>query len=118
MRDLRLKTFVVLLSFSITVFAQTSTDLRGIYVSGTDFPVSKTVAAQLDAALATPGVDGLLLGIAWNTLEPGMGQYDWRILDQWVGKAVSLGKRVKLSLPTALRHGCFDPHRAVVGPLR
>lgn len=71
----------VLMRFAVTVHAQTSTDLRGIYVSGTDFPVSKQVAAQLAAGLPSPGVDGLLLGIAWDSLEPEMGRYDWSTLD-------------------------------------
>jgi uncharacterized protein (TIGR03437 family) len=44
-------------------------------------------------------VDGLLFGIAWDSLEPGMNQYDWSMLDQWMNTAVSLGRRVKLSLP-------------------
>jgi hypothetical protein len=65
----------------------------------TDFPNSNQVAAALSAALTVPGVDGLQLGIAWNTLEPGMGQYDWTTLDQWVGLAVSLGRKFELSLP-------------------
>jgi uncharacterized protein (TIGR03437 family) len=89
----------LLLALTLTLHAQTTTDLRGIYVSGTDFPVSQQVATALATALSSPGVDGLLLGIAWSSLEPAMGQYDWSILDQWVAKAASLGKRVKLSLP-------------------
>lgn len=76
---------------SLAVHAQTSTDLRGIYVSGTDFPVSKQVASALSDALTVPGVDGLLLGIAWDSLEPGMNRYDWSMLDEWMSRAISLG---------------------------
>ena len=89
----------MMLGLSLTVHGQTATDLRGIYVSGTDFPVSKEVATALAASLKVPGVDGLLLGIAWDSLEPGRGQYDWSTLDQWMSTAVSLGRKVKLSLP-------------------
>ena len=88
-----------MLIFGLTLVAQTSPNLRGIYVSGTDFPVSKQVATQLSTALPSLGADGLLLGIAWDSLETGMGQYDWSTLDQWAGLAVSLGKKVKLSFP-------------------
>ena len=89
----------MMLGVSLAVHAQSITDLRGIYVSGTDFPVSKDVATSLAAALKVPGVDGLLLGIAWDNLEPGRGDYDWSTLDKWMSMAVSLGRKVKLSLP-------------------
>ena len=78
----RVRITVMMLGVSLAVHAQSTTDLRGIYVSGTDFPVSKEVATSLAAALKVPGVDGLLLGIAWDSLEPGMGEYDWSTLDQ------------------------------------
>jgi Beta-galactosidase len=97
--DARLRAIGIMLGLSLVIHAQTSQDLRGIYVSGTDFPVSKQVATGLAAALTVPGVDGLLLGIAWDTMEPGMGQYDFSTLDQWMSLAVSLGRKVKLSLP-------------------
>jgi uncharacterized protein (TIGR03437 family) len=90
---------IAALGLSLTAYAQTSTDLRGIYVSGTDFPVSKQAAAALADALTVPGVDGLLFGIAWDSLEPGMNQYDWSTLDEWMGRAISLGRKVKLSFP-------------------
>ncbi len=99
MGGLRTKATVLVLGLSLAVRAQVSTDLRGIYVSGTDFPVSKQVATSLASALTVPGVDGLLFGIAWDSLAPGMGQYDWGTLDQWINLAVSLGRKVKLSLP-------------------
>ena len=89
----------ILLSFCAATRAQPSQDLRGIYVSGTDFPVSNQVATALTSALTVPGVDGLLFGIAWDTLEPAMGQYDWTTVDKWMNLAASQGRRVKLSLP-------------------
>ncbi len=95
----RLKAIGVILGLSLAVHAQTSTDLRGIYVSGTDFPITKQQSTALAASLSVPGVDGLLLGLAWDSLEPALDQYDWSTLDQWMTLAVSLGKKVELSLP-------------------
>src|SRR5689334_2089161 len=95
----RYRLTIAALGFSLGAHAQTSTDLRGIYVSGTDFPVSKQVSTALAAALTVPGVDGLLFGLAWDSLEPGMNQYDWSTLDEWMSRAISLGRKVKLSLP-------------------
>ena len=80
MRDIRRSAMGTMLLLGFAVHAQTSTDLRGIYVSGTDFPVSKQVAAGLADALTVPGVDGLLFGIAWDSLEPEMGKYDCKRL--------------------------------------
>ena len=99
MTDSRMKAIAIMLGLNLAIHAQTSTDLRGIYVSGTDFPISKPQSTALAASLNVPGVDGLLLGIAWDSLETGMGQYDWSTLDQWMSLAVSLGRKVKLSLP-------------------
>jgi hypothetical protein len=57
-----MKSLGMILALSLAAHAQTPADLRGIYISGTDFPVSKQVATDLTAALAVPGVDVLLLG--------------------------------------------------------
>jgi Beta-galactosidase len=99
MGDFRMRAIGMMLGLNLAVHAQTSTDLRGIYVSGTDFPISKQQSTALAASLSVPGVDGLLLGIAWDSLEPGLGKYDWSTLDRWMSLAVSLGRRAKLSLP-------------------
>ena len=99
MRTFQVKVIVILVGLCAAAYAQTSQDLRGIYVSGTDFPVPNQVSTALASALTVPGVDGLLFGIAWDSLEPGMGQYDWTTVDAWMNRAVSQGRRVKLSLP-------------------
>jgi hypothetical protein len=90
---------IMLRVLSLSVHAQTTANLRWIYASGTDFPISKQEATSLADALKSPGVDGLLLGIAWDSLETGMSQYDWSTLDEWMSTANSRGRKVKLSFP-------------------
>jgi hypothetical protein len=41
-------------------------------------------------------VDGVAVVIGWDAIEPAIGQYQWALLDQWVGQAVSLGKKIAL----------------------
>lgn len=72
-------------------------DLRGIYVYTNDVSqISSATANALTAAFQVPGVDGVALVIGWKAIEPAMGQYDWTTLDQWIGRAVSLGKKIDL----------------------
>ncbi len=73
-------------------------DLRGIYVDSNALPVSAANTTALNAALTVPGVDGLVLVLGWDGLEPAMGQYQWATLDQWMSLAVSLHKKVDLSI--------------------
>lgn len=95
-----------ILFFTITLFvcpllhAQSApADMTGIYVVTNKVAgLSPTTAAATDASLHIPGVDGMVLLIGWNTLEPSMGQYDWTLLDQWIGQAVTLGKKIDLSI--------------------
>lgn len=75
-----------------------ATDLRGIYVDSNAFPISKANETALTASLTVPGVDGLVLVLGWDGIEPSPGQYDWSTLDQWMTTAVSLGKKVELSI--------------------
>lgn len=61
MRGFRIQAIGLMPGLSVAVHAQTSTDLRGIYVSGTDFPVSKQVAAalfQFNVVIPTNAPDG------------------------------------------------------------
>ncbi len=78
--------------------AQTTTpDLRGVYIYTND--VSQATPAtvnQLTASFKIPGVDGVAVVIAWSAIEPARGQYDWTLLDQWVGQAISAGKKIDL----------------------
>ncbi len=75
------------------------TDLRGIYVGANDLASDNAAElATLSAALNVPGVDGLLLLVGWDEIEPTMGQYQWATLDQWISQAAAAGKKVTLSL--------------------
>lgn len=86
----------LMLFVSPVLFAQ---DLRGIYVFSNDVSqLSKTTATNVTAALSVPGVDGLVLDIAWSAIEPSMGQYDFTLLDQWIDRAAGLGKKVDLAI--------------------
>ena len=71
-------------------------DLRGVYVGSND--VTTDSSESLAAALSVPGVDGLLLIIGWNELEPSKGRYRWDALDQWMHRADSLRRNVTLSV--------------------
>ena len=80
--------------------AQTNqSDLRGIYVYSNDVAqLSTNGAAALASSIKVTGVDGLVLAIGWNTIEPEMGQYDWTLLDQWMGQAVASNRKVDLTV--------------------
>ncbi len=74
-------------------------DLRGIYVySGDVAQISKGSANNVTASLSVPGVDGIVLVIAWSAIEPSMGQYQWTTLDLWTHRAVTLGKKIDLTI--------------------
>ena len=108
-----LKSHIVLLlglAFQVTlpktVAAQTAhiaaaqQDLRGIYIYTNDVSqVSKPTAAQLTQAFGIPGVDGVAVVIGWNAIEPSRGQYQWTVLDQWIGQVAALGLKIDLVVP-------------------
>ena len=71
-------------------------DLRGIYVGGNN--ITNENAKSLTAALNVPGVDGLLLNIGWDEIEPAIGQYQWTTLDQWITEAILDGKKITVSV--------------------
>ena len=73
-------------------------DLRGIYVDSNAFPISQQNAAALTESLTVHGVDGLVLVLAWDQIEPALGQFQWNTLDQWMGMAISQGLKVELSV--------------------
>lgn len=78
------------------IFAQTA-DLRGIYLYTNDVSqITPATTTQITAALSISGIDGLALVIGWDALEPSMGQYQWTLLDQWMGQAIAKGKKVDL----------------------
>ena len=72
-------------------------DLRGVYVYTNDLPqISIPPSTQLTASFSLPGVDGIAVVIAWNAIEPAMGQYQWATLDQWIAKVMAQGKKIDL----------------------
>ncbi len=82
------------------VSAQSSIpDVRGVYVwTPLDAHHGSPAAQPYDSALSKSGVDGILLLGLWNQIEPSMGQYDWKSLDQWLSYAVSAHKEVTLAI--------------------
>ncbi len=93
----RLLAPVLLVMFVSGLCAQSpAIDLRGIYVGGNN--IINENSKSLAAALQVPGVDGLLLNIGWDDIEPAMGQYQWAALDQWITLAASGGKKITLSV--------------------
>jgi hypothetical protein len=84
-------------------------DLRGIYVvGGVEDPFPNKAATALAASLDVPGVDGLVLVVGWDDIEPTKGHFAWEHtpdnplgtnpLDTWIDMATSLGKKVELSV--------------------
>jgi len=89
---------VALFVFSVAVALQAQ-DIRGIYVFSNDVSqLAKPVQTAVSTALALPGVDGLVLNIGWNALEPSLGQYQFTLLDQWVHQAAASGRKVDLAI--------------------
>ncbi len=83
---------------AVAVSPEKPVDLRGIYVDSNAFPIPSTNITALNEALNVPGVDGLVLVLGWDGIEPSMGQFQWDTLDQWMSKAKSLNKNVELSI--------------------
>jgi hypothetical protein len=89
---------VILAGLFLLAGAAAAADLRGIYVDSNAFPISQANAAALTQSFSVPGVDGLVLVLGWDGLEPAMGQYDWSTLDHWMNLAASANKKVELSI--------------------
>lgn len=92
--------FIAWLLFCVLCQAQSTTpELRGIYVYSSNVStISASYAKTVAKSLNVPGVDGLVLVIGWNAIEPAMGQYQWATLDQWMNLAISSGKKINLTL--------------------
>lgn len=75
-------------------------DLRGIYVDSNAFPLSKPNSDALTQSLNVLGVDGLVLVLGWDAVEPAKGQFDFSTLDQWMSMAAASSKKVELSIRT------------------
>jgi Beta-galactosidase len=77
----------------------TTADPRGIYIYSSNVAtISSGYAKTVRSSLQVSGVDGLVLVIGWNSIEPAMGQYQWAMLDQWMNLAISSGKKINLTL--------------------
>jgi uncharacterized protein (TIGR03437 family) len=88
----------ILLATAVSASAQT--DLRGIYIYTNDLSqVTNATASLLTQSFSIPGVDGVAIVIGWNAIEPSMGQYQWTVLDQWIGQVSALGKKIDLVVP-------------------
>jgi glycosyl hydrolase family 42 (putative beta-galactosidase) len=98
MRTLSKSLLGLMLLFPLAARAQTSgVDLRGIYIYTNDVSqITKATSTALTASFNVPGVDGVAVVIGWDAIEPAMGQFQWTLLDQWIGLAVSLGKKIDL----------------------
>jgi hypothetical protein len=92
---------ILALLAALPVLAQTTPgDPRGIFIYTNDVSqVTKATATQLQQSFAIPGVDGVALVVAWQAIEPSMGQYSWTQLDQWIGEIGALGKKIDLVVP-------------------
>ncbi len=93
-----------ILGFLLTLplLAQTAApDLRGVYIYTNDVStLSKAGAAALTQSFSVPGVDGVAVVIGWDAIEPSMGQYNFTLLDQWLGQVIALGKKIDLVVPS------------------
>jgi hypothetical protein len=92
---------VLAITCALTAGAQNSSpDLRGIYIYTNDVSqITTATANQLTASFSIPGVDGVAVVIGWDAIEPSMGQYQWTVLDQWIGQVAALGKKIDLVVP-------------------
>ncbi|HYL98031.1 MAG TPA: beta-galactosidase [Blastocatellia bacterium] len=89
----------VLLTCSAVRAQSPPQDLRGVYVySGNVATISATYAQTVTQSLSVTGMDGIVLVIGWNSIEPALGQYQFGVLDQWMSQAISSGKKVDLAI--------------------
>ncbi len=78
-------------------------EFRGIYV--VEKPVPGALSANDTTALATSGVDGVLLHVPWNNIEPTMGGFHFYDVEQRIETIAQAGRVVELSIDA----GADDP---------
>ena len=66
--------------------------IHGIYVTQ---DIGQPIPAGV---LASPAVDGVVLRVYWNTIEPSPGRFDFSALDRDIASVVSAGKRYALGV--------------------
>jgi hypothetical protein len=98
---MRLRNAIVAFLMTLPLWAQApAPDLRCIFIYTNDVSqMTSTTATQLTQSFSIPGVDGVAVVIGWDAIEPSMGQYDWTLLDQWIGQVTALGKKIDLVEP-------------------
>lgn len=69
---------------------------KGIYVSGP--PASSRSASVVPGLVDKHFVDGFLVRIGWDDLEPSQGRFDWTLLDREMEAAAKSGKKVALGI--------------------
>lgn len=98
MRPVRSAALVAAIAFFLSPVLRAQ-DIRGVYVFTNNVAaLSKPVATSVASAIALKGMDGVVLDIGWNAVEPSKGQYDWTLIDQWMHTAVAAGKKVDLCI--------------------
>ncbi len=106
---------------ALAPLASAQTDLRGIYIYTNDVSqVSKATATQLTQSFGIPGVDGVAVVIGWDAIEPSMGQYQWTVLDQWIGQVAALNLKIDLVIPAgnSIPAWLFQPPPAGAGAVQ
>lgn len=89
--------FAWLICCSLIAFGARAADVRGVYVYTNDLSkISKPTANAITASLSIPGMDGVVLVIGWNAIEPSMGQFQWTTLDPWIQQAIGSKKKIEL----------------------
>jgi uncharacterized protein (TIGR03437 family) len=89
--------FAILFLSSLAI---AQTDVRGIYIYTNDVSqVTTATASLLNQSFTIPGVDGAAIVIGWNAIETSPGQFQWTLLDQYISRLVSLGKKIDLVVP-------------------
>lgn len=69
---------------------------RGLFCSCP--PTTSFSTSVVPAVAALDFVDGILVRLEWQTLEPTPGGYDWARLDEQLAAAEAAGKRVSLAI--------------------
>ena len=87
---------VALLASSVCSGANTQM-VDGVYVLG---KVDSLLPAR---ALQNRNVDGVALRVAWDTLEPSPGKFNWSLVDRQIEAAKASGKKVSLTVGAGYR---------------
>lgn len=87
---------VVFLCFSLSPSAQARQIPQGVFC----LMPSGGLTGKDPQVLNDPNVDGITIRQDWSALEPAEGKFDWRYLDDAIGRAAAAGKPVLLRIGT------------------